>query len=110
MMSVLVQGADGKQLLLTKGAPESVLSRCSSALANAEAAGAAHGGSGASSSGVVTSGRGIVPLTDGMRRALLERMGQYGGERAGALVCCCAAGWAAASCCCAHAHVSVRAL
>lgn len=74
-MSVLVQG-EGQQLLLTKGAPESVLSRCSSALANAEAPPTGAAGVG---SGIATSGRQVVPLTESMRRALMERMGQYGG-------------------------------
>lgn len=75
-MSVLVQG-EGQQLLLTKGAPESVLGRCSSALANAEPP--PTGGAAAGGSGIATSGRQVVPLTEGMRRSLLERMGQYGG-------------------------------
>jgi hypothetical protein len=75
-MSVLVQG-EGQQLLLTKGAPESVLSRCSSALANSEpppTSGAAAGGA-----GIAMGGRQVVHLTEGMRRSLMERMGQYGG-------------------------------
>jgi hypothetical protein len=75
-MSVLVQG-EGQQLLLTKGAPESVLGRCSSALANAEPP--PSGGNAAMGTGIATSGRQVVPLTEGMRRSLLERMGQYGG-------------------------------
>jgi len=75
-MSVLVQGED-QQLLLTKGAPESVLSRCSSALANAEPP--PTGGAAGSGVGIATGGRQVVPLTEGMRRALMERMGQYGG-------------------------------
>eukprot|EP00878_Enallax_costatus_P002773 GHUV01002963.1.p2 GENE.GHUV01002963.1~~GHUV01002963.1.p2 ORF type:complete len:560 (+),score=121.05 GHUV01002963.1:3990-5669(+) len=58
MMSVLVEG-QGQRLLLSKGAPESVLSRCSHALVN--------------------SGAEAVAMTDGTRRALLERMAQYGG-------------------------------
>jgi hypothetical protein len=75
-MSVLVQG-EGQQLLLTKGAPESVLGRCSSALANSEPP--PTGGNAAMGTGIATSGRQVVPLTEGMRRSLLERMGQYGG-------------------------------
>lgn len=75
-MSVLVQG-EGQQLLLTKGAPESVLGRCSSALANSEPP--PSGGNAAMGTGIATSGRQVVPLTEGMRRSLLERMGQYGG-------------------------------
>jgi hypothetical protein len=76
-MSVLVQG-EGQQLLLTKGAPESVLSRCSSALANSEPPPTGGAGS-AGSSGIATGGRQVVPLTESMRRSLMERMGQYGG-------------------------------
>jgi magnesium-transporting ATPase (P-type) len=80
MMSVVVEGA-GRRLLLTKGAPESVLSRCSAALANDEAtSGGGGAGGGGGLSGISTSGRGVVQMTDGMRRSLLERMGQYGGE------------------------------
>lgn len=75
-MSVLVQG-EGQQLLLTKGAPESVLSRCSSALANSEPPPTS--GPAASGSGIATGGRQVVHLTEGMRRSLMERMGQYGG-------------------------------
>jgi hypothetical protein len=75
-MSVLVQG-EGQQLLLTKGAPESVLSRCNSALANSEPPPTS--GSAASGSGIATGGRQVVHLTEGMRRSLMERMGQYGG-------------------------------
>lgn len=76
MMSVLVQG-EGQQLLLTKGAPESVLSRCSSALANSGPPPTS--GAAASGTGIATGGRQVVHLTEGMRRSLMERMGQYGG-------------------------------
>lgn len=69
-MSVLVEG-QGQRLLLTKGAPESVLGRCSHALANADEAG------GSSSS--AAAGGEVVAMTEGMRRSLLERMAQYGG-------------------------------
>jgi magnesium-transporting ATPase (P-type) len=73
MMSVLVEG-QGQRLLLTKGAPESVLGRCSHALANADAAGSS------SSSAAGPAGGEVVAMTEGMRRSLLERMAQYGGE------------------------------
>ncbi|WIA41984.1 hypothetical protein OEZ86_009286 [Tetradesmus obliquus] len=75
MMSVLVEG-QGQRLLLTKGAPESVLGRCSHALANADEAG------GSSSSSSAAGGGEVVAMTEGMRRSLLERMAQYGGAQA----------------------------
>jgi magnesium-transporting ATPase (P-type) len=74
MMSVLVEG-QGQRLMLTKGAPESVLGRCSHALANA-------GATGSSSSAAGAAGGEVVAMTEGMRRSLLERMAQYGGESA----------------------------
>jgi magnesium-transporting ATPase (P-type) len=77
MMSVLVEG-QGQRLLLTKGAPESVLGRCSHALANAD-------GSSSNSSSAGPHGGEVVAMTEGMRRSLLERMAQYGGDYA----CCC---------------------
>jgi hypothetical protein len=73
-MSVLVEG-QGQRLLLTKGAPESVLGRCSHALANADA-----GGSSSNSSAAGPASGEVVAMTEGMRRSLLERMAQYGGE------------------------------
>jgi magnesium-transporting ATPase (P-type) len=76
MMSVLVEG-QGQRLLLTKGAPESVLGRCSHALANADATGSS---SSSSSSAAGPAGGEVVGMTEGMRRSLLERMAQYGGE------------------------------
>jgi magnesium-transporting ATPase (P-type) len=72
MMSVLVEG-QGQRLLLTKGAPESVLGRCSHALANAD------GGAAPGSSSSAAGGGEVVAMTEGMRRSLLERMAQYGG-------------------------------
>lgn len=60
-MSVLVSDNNQQHLLLCKGAPESVLGRCSHALLNSD-------------------GGGPVPMTDNIRRALLERMAQYGGS------------------------------
>lgn len=70
-MSVLVEG-QGQRLLLTKGAPESVLSRCSHALVNS----------------AVTSGQGeVVGMTEATRRALLERMAQYGGKHGHSCSC-----------------------
>eukprot|EP00877_Chromochloris_zofingiensis_P010594 jgi/Chrzof1/5789/Cz16g15260.t1 len=63
MMSVLVSDNNQQHLLLCKGAPESVLGRCSHALLNSD-------------------GGGPVPMTDNIRRALLERMAQYGGAMA----------------------------
>lgn len=79
-MSVLVAG-DGQQLLLTKGAPESVLSRCNSALANSGPPPTGSGGGVDQGPGFVVGSKQVVPLTEGMRRSLMERMGQYGGAR-----------------------------
>lgn len=61
MMSVLCSG-DGRSVMLTKGAPESVLSRCTTALAN--------------------NGDGVVPLTDSMRHQVAEVMESYGRRNA----------------------------
>lgn len=66
MMSVLVEG-QGQRLLLSKGAPESVLSRCSHALVN--------GGGGPPTGADIEA----VGMTDATRRALLDRMAHYGG-------------------------------
>lgn len=77
-MSALVAG-DGQQLLLTKGAPESVLSRCNSALANAGSPPTGSGGGGDQGRGFVVGSKQVVPLTEGMRHSLMEKMGQYGG-------------------------------
>lgn len=60
-MSVVVAG-EGVRLLLCKGAPESILKRCASALVNAPGA----------------AGQ-TVPLNQGTRDAVLDRMAQYGG-------------------------------
>lgn len=64
MMSVAVAG-EGRALLLSKGAPESILPRCSHTLLD--------GGAGAGGTG------GAAAMTDDMRAALLKRMAAYGG-------------------------------
>jgi magnesium-transporting ATPase (P-type) len=61
-MSVVVAG-EGVRLLLCKGAPESILKRCSSALVNTPGTSAQ-----------------TAPLQQGTRDAVLDRMAQYGGE------------------------------
>ncbi|GBF97625.1 calcium-transporting ATPase endoplasmic reticulum-type [Raphidocelis subcapitata] len=61
MMSVVVAG-EGRSLLLTKGAPEAVLSRCATALLNG-------------------TGR-PAPINDAARRAVLRRAALYGGAQA----------------------------
>ncbi|EFJ45835.1 hypothetical protein VOLCADRAFT_105844 [Volvox carteri f. nagariensis] len=57
MMSVLAVG-DARSVLWSKGAPESILARCSSVLAN--------------------NGEGVVPLTDAARAALTASVKRYG--------------------------------
>lgn len=66
-MSVLVRGhGQGQRFLLTKGAPESVLGRCSHTVTNTSAT---EGGPGQ-----------VVAMTEATRKTLLERMAQYGGK------------------------------
>lgn len=91
-MSVLVDG-EGRRLLLTKGAPESVLARCSHALVNDSAAAAA-GGAGAGAAG----GGAAVPMTESVRRSILRRSDQFGGGRA---VPCSVLAWCATLLLCA---------
>ena len=82
-MSVLANGAGGRQFVLVKGAPEAVLARCSHALING--GGGSGAGSGAGGSGSGSGGDGIVggapaaALGDGARRALLARVERFGG-------------------------------
>jgi magnesium-transporting ATPase (P-type) len=72
-MSVVVS-SQGRELLLVKGAPESVLSRCSHALINGGSSGAPVG------LGGMAAGQGVLAvMTDGMRDALLRRAANYGG-------------------------------
>ncbi|KAF8059661.1 CA1 [Scenedesmus sp. PABB004] len=80
MMSVLVEGGGGA-FLLTKGAPEAVLGRCSHALANAPADGGGAGGGAGGAAGGTAAGQ-VVGMSEAMRRGLLERMAQYGGAQA----------------------------
>jgi magnesium-transporting ATPase (P-type) len=79
MMSALVAppsaAASTPCLLVCKGAPESVLSRCSHALVSAATGGGGCGGGG-------TAAARAAPMSDAMRRAVMERMGQYGGSAA----------------------------
>jgi len=70
-MSVLVN-SQGRQLLLVKGAPESVLSRCTHALVNG-------GGGTVSAGGAAVGGGPVAAMTDGMRASLLRRASGYGG-------------------------------
>jgi len=66
MMSVLVRGqGQGQRFVLTKGAPESVLGRCSHTATNTSPT---EGGPGQ-----------VVPMTEAIRTTLLDRMAQYGG-------------------------------
>ncbi|GIL89579.1 hypothetical protein Vretimale_1863 [Volvox reticuliferus] len=57
MMSVLAVG-DARSVMWSKGAPESVLSRCTSVLAN--------------------NGEGVVPLTDAAHAAVMDAVQRYG--------------------------------